>query len=99
MDTVSGRVTRKRPVCSRPTELDLVLLLFPNNPMLWAPTVTDELRNHVRFALRFKVGRKQQPLTDMERDTVAAAIVEHIRLCNWKVERGPPWGGFAELGR
>ena len=68
-------------------------------PMLWAPTVTDELRNDVRFALRFKVGSKQQPLTDMERDTVAAAIVEHIRLCNWKVERGPPWGGFAELGR
>ena len=31
-----------------------------------------------KFALRFKVGRKQQPLTDM----VAAAIVEHIRLCN-----------------
>jgi hypothetical protein len=29
---------------------------------------------------------------------VAAAIVEHIRLCNWRVERGPPWGGFAELG-
>jgi hypothetical protein len=22
---------------------------------------------------------------------VAAAIVEHIRLCNWRVERGPPW--------
>jgi hypothetical protein len=27
-------------------------------------------------------GRKQQPLTDTERDMVAAAIVEHIRLCN-----------------
>jgi hypothetical protein len=48
----------------------------------------------LRFALRFKVGRKQQPLTDM----VAAAIVEHIRLCNWRVERGPPSGAFAELG-
>jgi hypothetical protein len=45
--------------------------------MLWAPTVTEELRNDVRFALRFKVGRKQQPLTDQERDMVAAAIVEH----------------------
>ena len=22
-----------------------------------------------------------------------------IRLCNWRAERGPPWGGFAELGR
>jgi hypothetical protein len=28
--------------------------------MAWAPTVTEELRNDVRFALRFKVGRKQQ---------------------------------------
>jgi hypothetical protein len=65
--------------------------------MPWAPTVTEELRNDVRFALRFKVGRKQQ-LTDTERDLVATAIVEHIRLCNWRVERGPPWGGFAELG-
>jgi hypothetical protein len=36
------------------------------------------LRNDVLFALRFKVGRKQQPLTDTERDIVAAAIVEHI---------------------
>jgi len=66
--------------------------------MPW-PTVTEELRNDVRFALRFKVGRKQQPLTDTERDMLAAAIVEHIRLCNWRVERGPPWGGLAELGR
>jgi hypothetical protein len=40
----------------------------------------------VRFALRFEVGRKQQPPTDTERDMVAAAIVEHIRLCNWKIE-------------
>jgi hypothetical protein len=30
----------------------------------------------VRVALRFKVGRKHQPLTDTERDMVAAAIVE-----------------------
>ena len=67
--------------------------------MLWPPTVTEELRNDVSFALRFKVGRKQQPLTDTERDMVAAAIVEHIGLYNWKVERGAPWGGFAELGR
>ena len=43
--------------------------------MPWPPTVTEELRNDVRFALRFKVGRKQQPLTDTERDMVAAAIV------------------------
>jgi hypothetical protein len=44
--------------------------------MPWAPTVAEELRNDVRVALRFKVGRKQQPLTDTERDMVAAAIVE-----------------------
>jgi hypothetical protein len=23
--------------------------------------------------------------------------VDHIKLCNWKIERGPPWGGFAYL--
>jgi hypothetical protein len=67
--------------------------------MLREPTRTEELRNDVRFALRFEVGRKQQPPTDTERDMVAAAIVEHIRLCNWKVERAAPWGGFAELGQ
>jgi hypothetical protein len=66
--------------------------------MLWPPAVTEELRNDVRFALLFKVGRKQQPLTDIERDMVAAAIVEHIRLCNWKVERGPAWGGLRSWG-
>jgi hypothetical protein len=52
-----------------------------------APTVTG-----------WKVGRKLRPLTDTQRDMVAAASVEHIRLCNWRVERGPPWSGFAELG-
>jgi hypothetical protein len=39
------------------------------------------------------------PVTDIERDMVATAIVDHIKLCNWKVERGPPWSGFAYLGR
>jgi hypothetical protein len=48
----------------------------------WAPTVAEELRRDVRFALAFKVGKKQRPLTDTERDMVAAAIVEHIKLCN-----------------
>jgi hypothetical protein len=47
----------------------------------------------------FKVGKSRRPLTDTERDMVAEAIVEHIKLCNWKVERGPPWEGFAYLGR
>jgi hypothetical protein len=51
----------------------------------------------VRFALTFKVGKSRRPLTDTERDTVADAIVGHIKLCNWKVEGGAPWGGFAYL--
>jgi hypothetical protein len=45
-----------------------------------------------------RLGKKLRPLTDTERDMVADAIVEHIRLCNWKIERGPPWEGFAYLG-
>jgi hypothetical protein len=57
------------------------------------------LRRDVRFALGWKVGKKLRPLTDTERDMVADAIVEHIRLCNWKVERGRPWGGFAYLAQ
>jgi hypothetical protein len=63
----------------------------------WGPTVVEELRRDVRFALGFKVAKKLRPLT--ERDMVADAIVEHIKLCNWKIERGPPWEGFAYLGR
>jgi hypothetical protein len=63
----------------------------------WGPTVAQELRNDVKFALGFKVGKKLRPLTYTERDLVAAAIVDHIKLCNWKVERGPPWSGFAYL--
>lgn len=56
----------------------------------WGPTVAEDT---------FKVGKSRRPLTDTERDMVAEAIVEHIKLCNWKVERGPPWEGFAYLGR
>jgi hypothetical protein len=63
----------------------------------WGPTVAEELRRDVRFALGWKVGKKLRPLTDTERDMVADAIVEHIRLCNWKIERGAPWGGFSYL--
>jgi hypothetical protein len=65
----------------------------------WGPTVAEELRRDVRFALGWKVGKKLRPLTDTERDMVADAIVEHIKLCNWKVERGPPWEGFAYLAQ
>jgi hypothetical protein len=80
--------------------LTSVPFLFSNGPMAeWEPTVAEELRRDVRFALTFKVGNKQRPLTDTERDMVADAIVEHIRLCNWKIERGPAWQGFSYLGR
>jgi hypothetical protein len=47
--------------------------------MPWAPTVAEELRSDVRFALGWKVGKTLRPLTDTERDMVTAAIVEHIR--------------------
>jgi hypothetical protein len=57
------------------------------------------LRRDVRFALGWKVGKKLRPLTDVERDMVADAIVEHIRLCNWKVERDRPWEGFSYLAQ
>jgi hypothetical protein len=63
----------------------------------WGPSVADELRNDVKFALGFKVGKKRRPLMDAQRDMVAAAIVDHIKLCNWKVERGRPRGGFAYI--
>jgi hypothetical protein len=41
----------------------------------WAPTVAEELRRDVRFALGWKVGKKLRSLTDTERNMVA--IVEH----------------------
>ena len=80
--------------------LTYVPLLFSmRHARLGRPAVAEELRRDVRFALTFKVGKKQRPLTDTERDMVADVIVEHIRLCNWKIERGPAWEGFAYLGR
>jgi hypothetical protein len=62
----------------------------------WGPTVADEWPGRA-LRVGWKVGKKLRPLTDTERDMVADAIVEHIRLCNWKVERGPPWGGVSYL--
>jgi hypothetical protein len=32
-------------------------------------------------------------LTDEEQDTLAPEIVEHLELCNWKIEAGRPLGG------
>ena len=53
---------------------------FSNAAMPWGPTVAEELQCDGRFALGFKVGKRLRPLTDTERDLVAAAVVEHIRL-------------------
>lgn len=87
----SLRLAAKLPLTSVPVP-------FSSGPCRnGGPTVAEELRRDVRFALGWKVGKKLRPLTDTERDMVADAIVEHIRLCNWKVERGPPWGGFSYL--
>ena len=36
----------------------------------WGPTVAEELRRDVRFALTFNVGKSRRPLTDTERDMV-----------------------------
>jgi hypothetical protein len=48
--------------------------------MLWAPTVTEELRNDVRFALRFKVGRKQQPLSPARAAQLIAFATQSLWL-------------------
>jgi hypothetical protein len=35
----------------------------------------------------------RRALTDDEQDTVAKEIVEHLELCNWKMEPGEPLRG------
>jgi hypothetical protein len=47
--------------------------------MPW-PTVTEELRYDVRFALRFKVGRKQQPLTDTRAPVINLKTAKELGL-------------------
>jgi len=59
----------------------------------WEPGIAKKLWCDIRFALVFKVGRRRRPLTDPERDLAARAIVEHLKLCNWKIELGPPATG------
>ena len=67
--------------------------------MPWPPTaVTEELRNDVALHCGSRSAENSSPSQTPERDMVAAAIVEHIRRRNWRVQRGPPWGGLAELG-
>ena len=56
----------------------------------WPDPIARQVAADVRFALTFKVGRSKRPLTDTERDLVAAAVVEHLQLANWLIERGEP---------
>jgi hypothetical protein len=63
----------------------------------WPEQIVREVQFDVRFALTFKVGRPRRPLTDFERDLVAAAIVEHLQLANWIIVRGAASRGGAAL--
>lgn len=73
------------------TQGPVIFVLAPHSIMpAWSPEIVKAVQSDVRFALTFKVGRSRRPLTEIERDMVAAAIVEHLQLANWKIERGPP---------
>jgi hypothetical protein len=56
----------------------------------WPSEIARQVAADVRYTLTFKVGRSRRPLTDAERDLVAAAVVEHLQLANWVIEKGPP---------
>jgi hypothetical protein len=56
----------------------------------WPADIARQVAADVRYALTFKVGRSRRPLTDAERDLVAAAVVEHLQLTNWEIRKGPP---------
>ena len=56
----------------------------------WPVEIARQVAADVRFALTFKVGRSRRPLTDAERDIVAATVVEHLQLANWIIQRGEP---------
>ncbi len=65
----------------------------------WPAEIARQVAADVRFALTFKVGRSRRPLTDTERDLVAAAVVEHLQLANWLIERGEPAKDGTALSR
>ena len=54
----------------------------------WPNDIARQVAADVRYALAFKVGRSRRPLTDQERDAVAVAVVEHLQLTNWVIEKG-----------
>ena len=59
-------------------------------------TKIDDLRFSVKMGLRKGLARirgMRRALTDDEQETVAKEIVEHLELCNWKIEPGEPLRG------
>ena len=65
----------------------------------WPIDIVRQVAADVRFALTFKVGRSKRPLTDAERDLVAAAVVEHLQLANWLIEKAEPVRDGTAYGR
>jgi hypothetical protein len=58
--------------------------------MPWAPTVAEELRNDVRFALGWKIGKKLRPITDVERDMVDRRAHPAVQLARREEPRRAP---------
>jgi len=59
-------------------------------------TTVQDLRFCVKMGLRKGLARirgLRRALTDDEQDTVAKEIVEHLELCNWKMDPGEPLRG------
>jgi hypothetical protein len=59
-------------------------------------TTAQDLRFCVKMGLWKGLARirgMRRALTDDEQDTVAKEIVEHLELCNWKMEPGEPLRG------
>jgi hypothetical protein len=57
---------------------------------------------HICSSIAWQAGARpvsQPPAPGLSSSRVADAIVEHIRLCNWKVERDRPWEGFSYLAQ
>jgi hypothetical protein len=44
----------------------------------------------IRYGLKFNVGARSRPATDMEIELVARAIVERLQQANWVIQRGAP---------
>ncbi len=56
-------------------------------------TAADDLRLAIRMGLKKGlklVSGMRRALNDDEQNTVAGAIAEHLKLANYRVEKGPP---------